>query len=80
MALMGQILDAAKPDRSFARVPVAAQGWKSLVTNTTTNEFGEFHLDFNFEPSVSLDMRIGPTYLLKVSLPGLEWAARRASP
>lgn len=68
VALTGQILDAATPDRSFSRVSVTLHG-KGPVGDTTTNEFGEFHLDFSFERSVNLDMKISPTYLVTVSLP-----------
>ena len=77
MAVMGQILDAAKPDRRFDSVPVALQGWKGAVACATTNEFGEFHLDFKFEPSVTLEIKIHQNYLLTVSLPGLEGATQR---
>jgi hypothetical protein len=77
MAVMGQILDAAKPDRRFDSVPVVLQGWKGAVACATTNEFGEFHLDFKFEPSVTLEVKIHQNYLLTVSLPGLEGATQR---
>jgi|SRR5690348_1790243 len=68
VTLTGQILDAATPDRSFSSVPVALQGCKGSVADTKTNEFGEFHLDFSFDPRVNLDIKIGPTYLVTLSL------------
>jgi CheY-like chemotaxis protein len=69
VALTGQILDAATPDRAFSSVPVALLGCKGSVAETKANEFGEFHLEFSFEPRVNLDIKIGPTYLVTLSLP-----------
>jgi DNA-binding NtrC family response regulator len=79
LALAGQILDSAKPDRSFAGVPVTLQGWKGPVTRATAEEFGEFHLDFNFESNVSLEIRITETNCITVPLPVLERARRSAA-
>src|SRR5713101_1435977 len=74
LALVGQILDSAKPDRRFDGVPVTLQGWKGLVAQTAAEEFGEFHLDFNFESSVSLEIRIAETNCITIPLPVLERA------
>ncbi len=76
LALVGQILDSAKPDRRFDGVPVTLQGWKGSVAQATAEEFGEFHLDFNFESNVSLEIRIDETNCITVALPVLERARR----
>jgi CheY-like chemotaxis protein len=76
LALVGQILDSAKPDRRFDGVPVALQGWKGSVAQATAEEFGEFHLDFNFESNVSLEIKIAETNCITVPLPVLERARR----
>ncbi len=78
IALTGQILDSAKPDRKFKGVPVTLQGWKGPVAHATAGEFGEFHLDFNFESSVSLEIGIAETQEITISLPPLERARRNA--
>jgi len=72
LALAGQILDAAKPDRRFDGVPVSLQGRKGPVAQATAEEFGEFHLDFKFESNVSLEIRIDETNCITVPLPVLE--------
>jgi CheY-like chemotaxis protein len=79
VALVGQILDSAKPDRRFDGVPVTLQGWKSSVARTTAEEFGEFHLDFNFESNISLEIRIADTNCITIPLPVLERARRAGS-
>src|SRR5437016_1460462 len=79
LALAGQILDSAKPDRRFDGVPVTLQGWKGSVAQATAEEFGEFHLDFNFESNVSLEIKIAETNCITVPLPVLERARRSAA-
>jgi CheY-like chemotaxis protein len=69
VTVTGQILDTALPDRRYSSVPIALQGCDGVVANTTSNEFGEFHLDFDFEPGVSLDIKMNPTSLVTLSLP-----------
>jgi DNA-binding NtrC family response regulator len=76
VALAGQILDSAKPDRKFDGVPVTLQGWKGAVAQATAEEFGEFHLDFKFESNVSLEIGIAETNCITVPLPVLERARR----
>jgi hypothetical protein len=41
------------------------------VAHTTATEFGEFDLDFNLEPIVSLEIRITKTQYITVPLSAL---------
>jgi DNA-binding NtrC family response regulator len=79
LALAGQILDSAKPDRRFDGVPVTLHGWKGSMAQATTEEFGEFHLDFNFESNIILEVRIAETNWITVPLPVMERARRNAA-
>jgi DNA-binding response OmpR family regulator len=79
LTLAGQILDSAKPECKFDGVPVTLQGWKGTAAQATTEEFGEFHLDFNFESNISLEIRIAETNCITVPLPVLERARRSAA-
>ena len=79
IALVGQLVDSAKPDRRFHRVPVVLHGRKGPVALAKTNEFGEFHLDFDFEPSVTLEMETSANQWVSVVLPSLEGAASGAA-
>jgi hypothetical protein len=55
------------------------RGWKGPVAQATAEEFGEFHLDFNFEARVSLEIRIAESHCIRVPLPALERARRKAA-
>lgn len=79
LALAGQVLDSAKPDRKFDGIPVTLQGWKGPVAQATAEEFGEFHFDFSFESNVSLEIRIAETNCITVPLPVLERPSRDAA-
>src|ERR1700674_1344368 len=79
IALWGQILDSARPDRRFAGVSVTLQGWKGPVAQATADEFGEFELDFNFESNLSLEIRIAETHYITVPLPVLARSRRSAA-
>ena len=79
IALWGQILDSARPDRRFAGVSVTLQGWKGPVAQATADEFGEFHFDFNFESIFSLEIRIAETNCMTVPLPVLGRSRRNAA-
>ena len=78
IALAGQILDSAKPDRRFERIPVTLQGWKGPVARTTAGEFGEFYLNFNFQSIVTVEIGIAETQGITIPLPPLEWPRRNA--
>jgi hypothetical protein len=79
IALWGQILDSARPDRRFAGVSVTLQGWKGPVAQATADEFGEFQFDFNFVSNLSLEMRIAETNYITVPLPVLTRSRRSAA-
>ena len=79
IALWGQILDSARPDRRFAGVSVTLQGWKGPVAQATADEFGEFQFDFNFVSNLSLEMRIAETNYITIPLPVLSRSRRSAA-
>jgi hypothetical protein len=71
IALVGQLLDSVKPDRKFDGVPVVLQGSKGSVGHAATNEFGEFHLDFDFESSLRLEIATSGMRWVSVALANL---------
>jgi hypothetical protein len=73
---VGQIVDSSRPERQFDSIPVVLHGRKGPVALATTNKFGEFHLNFDFEPSVTLEIEVRGSQWVSVALPGLEWAQR----
>jgi CheY-like chemotaxis protein len=79
-ALVGQLVDSAKPDRRVDRIPIVLRGQKGPIAFATTNEFGEFHFDFDFEPMLTLEMEPSGHQWVSVALPSLIQAASTASP
>lgn len=80
IALAGQLLDSARPDRRFDSVPVALRDRKGPVAHATTNEFGEFHFDFDSEPTtISVEIRIAETQCITVPLPALGKGRQKAA-
>jgi CheY-like chemotaxis protein len=77
-ALVGQIVDSDRPDRQFDSIPVALHGPKGPIALATTNKFGEFQFNFDFEPSVTLEIEVPCEPWVSVALPSLEWAQRAA--
>ena len=76
VAIAGQVLDSAKPDRRLADVPVVLQSSKGPVKFATTNKFGELHLDLGFEPNVALEIRVSENHWVSVALPDFRRGTR----
>jgi len=77
-AVVGQIVDSDRPDRQFDSIPVVLHGRKGPLALATTNKFGEFHFNFDFEPRVTLEIEVRGNHWVSVALPSLEWAQRAA--
>jgi len=69
ITLVGQVLDAAKPEPHLSSVPVVLQSLAGLMGIAKTNEWGEFRFEFNFEPGVSLEIGARENYRVSVGLP-----------
>jgi CheY-like chemotaxis protein len=76
LALVGQIVDSDRPDRQFDLIPVVLHGPKGRIAHATTNKFGEFHFNFDFEPSVTLEIEVPGNHWVSVALPSLVRAQR----
>jgi hypothetical protein len=79
IALVGQIVDSVRFDCQFDTIPVALHGNKGTIALATANKFGEFHFNFDFEPSVRLEIEVRGNHWVSIALPGLEWAQRASS-
>jgi len=69
VTLVGQVLDAAKPEPHLSSVPVVLQNLAGLMGMAKTNEWGEFRFEFNFEPGLSLEIGARKNYWVSVGLP-----------
>jgi CheY-like chemotaxis protein len=79
ITIEGQILDMAKPGHRLENTAVALHGPKGPMAHATTNEFGEFHLDFEIQPKVVLKIEDDRARGLTISLPRMEWAIRKTA-
>jgi DNA-binding NarL/FixJ family response regulator len=67
--LVGQVMDAAKPEPQLSSIPVVLQGLTGLMDIARTNEWGEFRFEFNFEPGVSVEIGSRENYWVSIGLP-----------
>jgi hypothetical protein len=57
-SLVGQILDSSKPDRPLAGVPVSLVSRDRSIARTSSNENGEFQLDFAMKNDLQLSVAL----------------------
>jgi CheY-like chemotaxis protein len=69
ITLVGQVLDAAEPERRLASLSLVLQGRAGPIAVASTNEFGEFHFDFDFEPGVRLEIGVKANHWVSLELP-----------
>ncbi len=69
ITLAGQVLDAAQPERQLASLSLVLQGQAGPIAVASTNEFGEFHFDFDSEPGVRLEIGVKANYWVSLELP-----------
>ena len=77
--LTGQILDWSEPSRRFEGASVALLSGRDPVWRATTNENGEFHIDFEIRPKLSLKIKGDRAVDLTIRMPPLEWANRNTN-
>src|SRR6266478_64711 len=69
VTLVGQVLDTAGPEPQLDSVPVVLHGQTELLGVAKTNEFGEFHFDFDSEPGVTLEIGVKGHHWLLLDVP-----------
>lgn len=78
ISLAGQVLDAESKGMNDGLSVLLVCGVATLA-RTATNQFGEFHLEFDCAENVSLEIRLGDGSWLLVPLGKLDWAEKRMS-
>jgi CheY-like chemotaxis protein len=71
ISLAGQVLDAEKKNDGLSVLLVSGV---STLMRTATNQFGEFHLEFESTEDVSLEIRLGERSWILVPLGKMDWA------
>jgi CheY-like chemotaxis protein len=69
ITLLGQVLDRSRPDPQLGSVPVVLHGQTALLGVAKTNEFGEFHFDFDAEPGVTLEIGVRGNHWVLLDVP-----------
>lgn len=76
IALVGQVINPAHPDHERDKVPVVLQGQAGLIGVDATNEFGEFHFDFDSESGMTLEIGVKGKPLVSIELFSLKDATQ----
>src|SRR5258708_39227646 len=71
ISMAGQIMDAVAPSVRFADRPVILMSGKTEMVNTSTNQFGEFHLEFERADDLMLVIHLEEDSVLVTPLPSL---------
>ena len=79
ITLAGQVLDAAQPERQLASLSLVLQGQAGPIAVATTNEFGEFHFDFDSEPGITLEIGVKKNHWVSLELPDPKGAIQEAA-
>jgi DNA-binding NarL/FixJ family response regulator len=76
ITLTGQVLDTAKREPYLGGIPIVIQGQAGPIGIAKTNEWGEFHYEFEFEPGITLEIGARENFWVSVGLPDLKSARR----
>lgn len=77
MSLVGQLIDAAKPERQLDGLSVGLHGPKGPIALAPANKFGEFHFEFDAEQNVNLEIETAANQGISIVLPRLESVRER---
>lgn len=77
IALTGQVLDAAKGEPQVGGVPVVMQGYAEFMGIAKTNQWGEFHFEFEPQSGITLEIRARENFWVSAGLPDLHGVSHR---
>ena len=69
MVLVGQIADRDDPDVSLAHVPVLLMNGDQVTARGESNAFGEFHLEYQPDPDLTLHIPLASGKRIEAALP-----------
>ena len=72
------MLDAAKEEPQVGGVPVVMQGPAGFMGIAKTNQWGEFHFEFEPQPGITLEIRATENLWVSAGLPDSHGVSRRA--
>lgn len=78
VVLVGQISDRSAPTRRLTNVPVLLMAGREILNTTRSNQFGEFHLEYQPRARLRLCAAVGDGKRIELPLHGL--ASERQDP
>jgi hypothetical protein len=69
MVLVGQIAHRGEPDKRLPLLPVLLVKGRRVVASSVSNEWGEFHLEYDPRARVRLQIPVGENKRIEVPLP-----------
>lgn len=73
ISLVGQVLDSSKVVRMNSGLPVVLLDESGTLARTTTNQLGEFNLDFEYAEHLSLEIRLRERSWVSIPLGPMDW-------
>jgi hypothetical protein len=70
VSLVGQILDSTNPEKGLDALPVVLLRGSQILSESWTNQFGEFHLECNLESGLKLRIRL--PHVAEIFIPLIE--------
>jgi hypothetical protein len=71
VVMVGQITDRSAPTRELSNVPVLLMSGGEILNKTSSNQFGEFHLEYHPKGRLTLCAAVGNGMRIEVPLHGL---------
>jgi CheY-like chemotaxis protein len=78
MSLAGQVLDGEKKGKNDG-LPVLLVSEMGTLARTTTNQFGEFHVECDIPEDASVEVRLGERSWVLIPLGKMDWGGKRTS-
>ena len=73
VSLVGQVLDVTKGGEGNPALPVILVDDSRTLARATTNDSGEFNLEFNSADNVNLEIRLGERSWVSIPIGALDW-------
>ena len=80
VAIIGQVLDSANPDRTLRNIPISLHSGKKLVAASETNHLGEFQLTSKLDPKLELRATLPQGQQIRLALIELRAPVREELP
>jgi len=74
VSLVGQVLDTTKSGQGTPALPVVLVDQSGTVARTTTNDAGEFNLEFKSAENVNVEIRLGERSWVSIPITLMDWA------